>query len=335
MAFTNTKITDLVPSEKVLSGLVNLILAQKNELVTSGLAARGPEVDAVASGGPRKSSLPYLNPLATDAVNVSTDDMSVEGSVGKLTGDEYTVLRNDLNYAWATADLTRLVTQYDAKGGIQAGIADYWNAIFQKYAYASIAGVKAAVDAAIAAGVAGGASADVVARGLEMATLKAGVIGTDLSMATIYNSIATSGEYADMFDTLIVSPTQYAKWQGAEANSFVPASKTETGFANYQGFKLIRSKAFGLNTTVACRMGGLAFGTGTVDNALEIERKANAGNGAGGDILHSRQSFVVHPQGTNYLGSVAPTDTQLASAANWDVAVPIEQFGFRFITHKA
>lgn len=335
MAITNTKISDLVGQEKVLSGLISLVLAEKNELITSGLAAHSPVVDAVANGGPRKSSIPFLLPLSTDEYNISTDDINTAGSVGKLSAAEFSVLRHDLNYAWGDADLQRLVTQYNAKVGIHAGIADYWNSIFQKIGVASVKGVQAYIEAAIAAGADEEATEAQEELAEELSILVSGSNSTDFSMDAVYQAAATAGNYSDMFNVMIVSPARYAKFQSQEQNGFIPASKTDTRFAEYHGFTLLKSKAFGDNMTVVGRLGGLAFGRGTVENALEVERVANGGNGAGADILHSRESVVIHPQGTDYVGSVAPNLTALQTASNWKLAVPAEQFGFRFLKHKA
>ncbi|MGA1850471.1 hypothetical protein VH570_06495 [Sphingobium sp. HT1-2] len=318
MAITNTKILDLVPNEKILGQTINALMAEKHELITSGLAARGPEVDAVASGGPRKASIPYLNPLSTDKVNVSTDDLTVAGDVGKMTADEFTVLRHDLNYSWATADLTRMVTQFNVQGGISAGIAAYWNGIVSKIAALSLKGALAAD-----------------------ADLTFGAVDDEFSLAQVALAAATAGVYADQFDTLIVSPLRKAKMIAANESAFVAKSDTKADFDTWAGKKLIVSNVFGDETSILARSGALALGYGTVAVPTEIERVANGANGGGGDILHSRISPVVHVQGFDYLGAVAPAITPatgtsvLGDAASWGRKVPLEMIGFRAIRHAA
>jgi len=317
MAITNTKILDLVPNEKILGQTINALMAEKHELITSGLAARSPEVDAVASGGPRKASIPFLNPLSTDKVNVSTDDLTVAGDVGKITADEFDVLRHDLNYSWATADLTRMVTQYNAEGGISAGVAAYWNGIVSKIAALSLKGALAS-----AAGLTYGDGED------------------EFSLALVAFAAATAGLYADQFDTLIVSPLRKAKLIAGNESAFVSKSDTKATFDTWADKKLIVSNVFGDDTTILARSGALAVGYGTVAVPTEIERVANGGAGGGGDILHSRVSPVVHPQGFHYKGGVAPAITPatgtspLGNAASWELAVPLPMIGFRAIKHK-
>ena len=313
MAITNTTISDLVPNEKVLAGTVDLLMKDANEIVNSGLAVRGVEVDAVAGGGPRKASIPFVNPLATTDYNIGNDDINDAGNVGKMTADEFSAIRHDINYGWGYADLARMVTTYDTQGGIAAGIAQYWASIYQQLAVSSIKGAGA------------------VNSGLTFGD------GTDaLAVAMLVDAAATAEMYSDMFDILIVSPATKAKLRKLNAgNTFVPASESNIKFDTFAGYKLLTSKAFGNTTSVLARSGALSFGEGTPAGMVpvEIERVANGGNGQGASILHSRRSVVIHPQGFGYTGAVAPTKTNLEDSTKWELVVPVEQVGFRFIDH--
>ncbi|WP_343546577.1 hypothetical protein [Sphingobium yanoikuyae] len=332
MAIVGTTIADLVPSEKAMASRVDLLLPAKNPLINSGLAVGGPEVDAVLpETGSRKQGLAFIEPLDTTKVNISTDDITQDGESGKLTADEFSVIRHEQNFAWGYADLARMITAYGIEGGISAGISQYWNTRFQKTAVASIKGVLAHIEAVIAAGTTGTPTAEQVAKKDEYLKLIAGANNTAFSMTNVFKAAATAEEYADMFDTAIVHPNQYAKWQSEESSSFLTPAQTGSQFASYRGFKLIKDTSFGEQMTVFARTGGIAFGAR--GNEIENERLANKGNGGGANLLHSRQGFVCHIQGTNYAGATAPTLDTLALAATWNLAVPAAQFGFRFIKH--
>lgn len=329
MTIQGTTIADLVPSEKVLGSLVDLELQEKNVLINSGLAATGPEVTAVLSGGSRKQGLPFLNALDATNVNISNDDITDDGDSGKLTADEFTVLRHEQNWAWGTSDLARMVTKYDAQGGIRAGIGQYWNTRTNMTAISSIKGVQAHIDGVLAYS---GADADLLAKKAAYAVLVSGSTSTDFAASAVFKAAATAGEYQDMFDTLIVHPTQYAVFQAQESSGFLTAAQTGSKFDTYKGFKLIKTTAFGQNLVVVGRTGGLAFGQRSIE--IENERLANKGNGGGADLLHSRLGFVAHVQGTNYAGAVAPSNSTLEDAASWNLAVDPAEFGFRFIKVK-
>lgn len=311
MTNTNTTIADLVPNEKVLGATVNALLPERNAFIKSGVAVRSPIVDRIANAGTRKVSVPYIKPLDTTNVNYGTDNINTMGATGKLEAGEFAGVRHVLNYGWGTADLVTMVTQYDAKGGIQAGIADYWATIFQKIAVASLSGALAS-DASLTVGTGSAA----------------------LSLGLVTDAAVTGGDYMDLFDTLVVTPVTYGKLIKADQNDFIPASKTDTGFSMYAGKKLIVASGFGNTSSILCRSGALAFGTGSVLNPFEIERVANGGNGQGGDILHSRQTVVVHPQGFNFLGDISDISLAgVADEANWEMAVELEQVPFRLISH--
>lgn len=314
MAIDNTTIAGLAGSERKMEVRVNAIREASNELVQSGLTTASPEVTALANGGPRKVTLDYVKPLTADEFNVTNDDINDEGDVGKMEGATYSAMRLDLNYAWGTTDLTQIVTQYGTQGDLASGIAGYQNAVSKGLLASTLKGVRAALAAntAITHDVAG-----------------------DFDMSAVYEAIATAEEWSPMFRIMLCSHTRFAKLQAAEKNGFVPASQTNTGFDSYQGFTLLKTNTLTADEIMIGRLGALGYGEGTAQQAFEVERKANGGNGGGADILHSRFSRVIAPQGLDYKGviptSSAQVKTVLEAAASWEKVAPDAQFGFRFI----
>ena len=327
MTITNTTISDLVPNEQVLGVLVEALLPTKNPLIASGVATRAEVVDRAANGGARKVSIPFLNKLDSSAYNRASDDITVEGNVGKLTADEFSALRHDLNYGFGTADLVQMVTKYDAATGITQGFAEYWAGVFQRIAAKSLLGVKASQTSSI------NGTSVLYGTGATVST----AIGLDL---LIDATAAVGGVYADQYDTLIITPVTKAKLQKANSTAYIPKGQTDIGFDVWAGFKIIVDKDLASNSSsVLARSGALAFGTGRPDGMVpfEIERKANGGNGQGGNILHTRQSVVIHPQGFNYKGGINPTEAatagNLAHSGSWELAVPVEMAGIIFVRH--
>ena len=318
MAIDNTTIAGLAGSERKVEVRVNAIREATNELTKSGLTATSAEVTALANGGPRKVSLDYKKPLSADTFNVSNDDINSEGSVGKMTAGSYSAMRLDLNYAWGTTDLTQIVTQYGRQGDIYEGIAGYQNAVSKGLLASTLTGVRAALAAN---------------------TTITHSVATDFDMAAIYDAAATAEEWSPLFRIMMVSYGRYAKLQAAEQNGYVPASKTETNLPEYQGFVLLKTTTLTDDDVIIGRTGAMGYGEGTAQKAFEVERKANAAGGGGADILHSRFSRVLAPQGMDYKGTI-PTDQNavkavLEAGASWGLVAPAEQFGFRFITFNA
>jgi len=317
MAIDNTTIAGLVGSERKMAVRVDAIRTESNELAQSGLTATTPEVSALANGGPRKVSLDYVKPLSADTFNVTSDDINQEGAVGKMEASSFNAMRLDVNYAWGTTDLTQIVTQYGRQGDLYSGIAGYQNAVSKKLLGYTLKGIKAklANNANITKAVAG-----------------------DFDMQVVYDLVATAEEWSDLFRIMIVSHGRYAKLQGQEENGFVPASKTDTRFDTYQGYTLLKTNSDVItdNDAIVARIGALGYGEGTAQQAFEVERKANGGNGGGADILHSRFSRVLAPLGMDYKGNIPKTQAEVKSvleaAASWDKVAPDAQFGFRFVT---
>jgi hypothetical protein len=323
MATNSTTIQNTVGlTERVLGETVNVLLKTNNTLLNSGLAVTSPVVDAVAGGGSRVASLDFINPYPTDTVNISNDDITDDGEVIATTGGTFMAFRNDLNIGIGFTDLAAAVTKWDGKGAAPAMLADMWNTIQTNMAISAIVGALKVSTALTYTGASG--------VGLYNAAMLAG---------------ATAGVHADEFDIMIVHPLDYAQMRIDNKIPFVPASQTQSRFDEWAGFKLIKSKAFAAGQIVMARTGALAFGTGLPVPFIETEyeRLANKGNGGGADILHSRRSIVVQPQGFSWKGGVAPTVLKsgstapaLETAANWSLVVPdIEQIGFRKIVLTA
>lgn len=319
MTTNSTTIQNLVGlTEKVLGETVNVLLKDNNTLLTSGLAVTSPVVDAVAGGGSRVASLAYINPYPTDSVNISNDDINKDGDVIGTTAGTFMALRSDLNEGFGFTDMQAAITKWSGKGEAPAMIADYWNGVYTKMGVSSIVGA------------------------LKVST---SLTYTAAACVPLYNAAmlagATAGTHADDFDILIVHPVDYANMRIDNKIPFIPGSQTESRFDEWGGFKLVKSKAFPAGTAVMARTGALAFGTGLPVPFIETEyeRLANRGNGGGADILHSRRSVVVQPQGFSWKGGVAPTVLKngstapaLETAANWELILSdIEQIGFRKI----
>ena len=320
MALENTTIANLVPSEKLLNGLVEMRVAESNEFRNAGLMVSSPLVNALASGGGRKGSIPFLNPLATDEVNIGTDDLTQIGNSGKLTADEFTALRHDLNYGWGASDLARMVTGYDAMSGITAGIAGYWTSIEKQIAVSTLTGLM-------------GVDTDLVFDGGKE---------TAFEVDHIVDAALAKGENDKMLTTLVVHPRVRAQLQKAEGNQFIPSSKTDIGFDTYAGYKLIYSNAMTVfeeeSVTYANSAlvgdGFFAYGLGSQPNPMEVERVPGGGRGAGGERLWSRRSIVCHPQGFDYVGTVAPAISALGTASNWNLAIDADEVAVQFIVSK-
>jgi hypothetical protein len=302
-----TRIADLVANPGVLANVVQKTFRTNNALVSSGVAVTGPEVDLLMQGGSYIQGLNFINKVDTSTFNYSSDDFDEKGAVGKITASPYMALRHDLNWGWAYTDLVRLVTKYDVKGGLVSAIPLYWNEVSENLAVASIKGALA-----------------------KTAALTTGVNTAAFDLDKIIDAAATMDDPRAK-KTIALSRKTLAKLQKLNKNAYVPAADTDLGFAQFAGYGLLLTEAYGDDTIVIMQDGCVAFGAGLVPGTtgMEIKRDADAGNGGGGEILRTRLSMVVAPQGFSYTGSAKPGVAGLATAANWTQVADIKDVGFR------
>jgi hypothetical protein len=308
-----TRIADLVPNPGVLANVVTKTFRTNNALVSSGVAVTGPEVDLLMTGGSYIQGLNFINKVDTSTFNYSSDDFDEKGAVGKITAAGYMALRHDLNWGWAYTDLVRLVTKYDVKGGLVSAIPMFWSEVSENLAVASLKGALA-----------------------KTAALTSGTTATAFDLDRLIDAAATMDDPRAK-KTLFLSRKTLAKLQKLNSNAYVPAAETDLGFASFAGFGLIITETFGDDTIVVAQDGSIAFGTGVIGGttAMEIKRDADAGNGGGGEILRTRLSMVVAPQGFSYTGAAKPGLTGLAAAANWTQVAETKDVGFRAIKFTA
>lgn len=313
MATTQTRIADLVANPGVLSNVVTQSFRAKNSLITSGVAVGGPEVDLLMTGGSQLQGLNFINKVDSSTFNYSSDDYDEKGATGKITSGSYQALRHDINWGWAYTDLVKMITKYDVRGGLVSAIPLYWSEVAENLAVASMKGVIAKTPA-----------------------LSTGAIADAFSMDALIDSAATMDDPRSQ-KTLFISRKTLAKLQKSNINSFVSKADTDLGFDQYAGYNLVITEAFGDQMTVIAQSGALAFSAGLVPGELgmEIKRDSDAGNGGGGEILRTRLSVVVAPQGFSYTGAVKPGVAGLALPANWLQVADTSLVGFRAVKHAA
>lgn len=323
MAYVNTTIADLVPSDKLLSNQVSFAIAAQNEFVNSGVFNTNPMISQYVGAGPRKFTLQYMNPLAADAVNVASDDLNVEGAMGKMTAGEFDACKHVLNYGFATSELASMVTGRDTVSDLTSGISQYWLKTIKDLGVSTLVGLR-------------NSSASLV-------HATGAAYSSDSLYAGVIDAQATKGENGEILDTLIVTPAQLALLRKAEKNAFVPMSQTNIGFDTYAGFKIVVSNRVadlakaGEQSVILAGRGLVSFAETSGPKDMEIERIANGGNGQGGDILHTRRNVILHPQGAAWKGGIssgtnkATLKTELEKAANWQLVAPAEQVAVSFI----
>lgn len=308
---TQTRISDLVPNPGVLANVVAKAYATKNTLIASGLATTGPEVDALMAGGSQKQELTFINKVDTTQYNHASDDYDQKGAVGKISADGYMALRQDLNWGWATTDLVRMITRFAPTGYVEQAIPLYWGEVGEHIATASMRGAIAA-------------NADLT---LDLST-------DALSLAMLVDA---GTAFKGGIQTIITNRKGEAEFKKLNINAYVSAKNTDLNVANFAGYNHLVKDDLADGEMLVGGNGALAFGTGVIAGSVPmvITRSEDAGNGQGGEVLRTRRSFVVAPQGVSYKGPTAPSLAALATGTNWEVVGDLDDVAFRLVKFKA
>lgn len=311
-----TRIEDLVGTDAgALSNLVTKSFAVNNSLVTSGVAVTGPEADILMQGGSAIQKMNHLNKVDTSVFNYSSDNFDEKGATGKITASPYFALRHDMNWGWTYTDLLKIITKFDVKTrALPNAIPLFWSEVAENLAIASMKGAL-------------GAEA-----GLTIGD------GTDAFDVDLLIDAAATLQNPQSNKSIYCSRKTLAKMQKQNKNAYVPAAETNLGFATFADHRLVITEAFGDGEAVTAEDGAFAFSAGLVPGeiGMEYDRDPNAGNGGGGEILRTRMSMVVAPQGFSYVGEEKPGVAGLALNTNWLLAAEdIKDVGFRSVKFTA
>jgi hypothetical protein len=151
------------------------------------------------------------------------------------------------------------------------------------------------------------------------------------------------GDHKDALSTIGMHSNIYTRLQKQNLIDYIPDARGEVNIPTYLGYRLIVDDSFpavaGSNrityTCVLFADGAFDGGTGTPMKPSELERAANAGNGGGQDIIHTRQTKVIQPFGFSFLStSIAgqsATLAELADATEWDRVRARKNIGMAFL----
>ena len=292
-----------------------------NAFVASGVMVESPQLTAMAATGGRTGELPFYLGLTNDEPNYSTDNPASTSTPANISSDVQTWRLAAMNKSWSTMDLSRELALQDPLGAITNRVGHYWRTALQRRLIQSAMGV-------LADNVAND-SGDMVH---DVATDAAGtptaaeLIGADNVIA----AQGTLGDHASKLRVIAMHSVPYQRLQSLDLITFRPTSEQNIEIPFYLGYRVVVDDAMpavaGSNrityTSILFAANAFAHGVGSPPNPSELEREASAGDGGGQDILHTRQTHIIHPTGFDFLSAsvagTSPTEAELAAAANWN-----------------
>lgn len=323
-----TLISDVIVPE-IFTPYIQQETETKSRLIQSGAVVRDPFIDNLLAGGGLIFEVPSFKDLDDDDANVSTDAASDQYTGGsgdsapKKTGTaQETAVRLSRNQSWGSSALTSTLAGADPMESIAARVSMYWTRQLQKALIATMTGVFADNAAAPAGSehVQGDLTNDI------SGTYSAGV--TDFSAAAFLDAAVTMGDSQEDLGMVMVHSIVYNRMQKNNLIDFIPDAEGRVIIPTFLGRIVIvddnMPASGGTYETWLFGAGAVRLGVGTPDVPTEVDRKPDAGNGGGQEILYNRHEWSIHPTGHAFVGTAAnggpsnaATSNNLANAASW------------------
>lgn len=283
---------------------------KKNALFASGAISNVPNL-AITKGG--ILNMPFVKQLSGSVQNLA-DNASL--TLNKVATGKQTAVVNSLGNAWSVNDLSSAYAGEDFSGHVAEMLAEYWAGVMNDIAVATLKGVCANTTFAAAhvLDVSGGT-------GDAAKFTYAGVIDTEFKMGDARSKIAA----------WVAHPDVVAYAEKLELIQYLPNSAGQA-VRMFRGKPIIEEASLTAASTVytmfGVAAGALSYAEGLDLNEVEVDRDILAGD----NILASRRSFVLHPQGfANGLAigtnGETPTAAALATGTNWTAVAELKNIG--------
>jgi hypothetical protein len=298
-----------------------------NAFMASGVMVQDGLVTQAAQGPGNIGDLPFYlglaNPLydGTNEANYVNDNDAANSTPANI-GDGLQKWRKAfMHQSWSTMDLAREIALADPMQAITNRIGKYWAVQNELRLISAAMGI-------LADNVANDASDMVhnVATDAAGAPVAAELIGND----QVITAKATMGDHADNLSAIAMHSVPYAELQRQQLIQFIRDADNNIMFSTYLGYRVIVDDSLpavaGVNrityTSILFAGGQFAFGQGSPEVPSEMERIESAGNGGGQDVIHSRQTNIIHPVGFSFesaaVAGQSPTFAELRNATNWN-----------------
>lgn len=297
---TKTIISDIIVPE-VFNPYVIQRTAELSAFYQSGIIARNPELDRLASSGGKLINMPFWEDLTgEDEVLSDTDALTV----GKITADQDVAALLTRGRAWSVNDLAKALSGDDPMAAIGDLVAAYWARRFQAILIKTLDGVF-------------GNTATQMDTNKHDISAEDGVIDAKAAVDAIYKL----GDNADKLTGFAMHSATVAKLTKDDLIETIPPSEGKPAVRTFLGKPVVVDdslpNAEGVYTTYIFGAGAFGWGEGDAPVPVETARDALAGD----DILVHRRHFILHPRGVAFqnasVAGATPSNTELANYQNW------------------
>ena len=329
-----TRISDLYNAD-VYRALDPVDSIEKTTIYTSGAVVRNEALDFRVQTGITTQSgiitMPYWKDLGDTEANVSSDDPAVEATPENIGMDSMKARVSFLNKSFGVADLAAELSGDAPMQRIRNRFGSYWTRQFQSRLVNTMTGVLAS---------------NVANNGGDMLVDVSGETAYQFDNDVLMEARLTMGDQMEGLSALVVHSQVY----GQIHNDVETVYDEILGvyIQRYAGMTLVVNDNVPVEftngtdatggityTSYVVGAGAVGFGLGAPSVPTEVDRKAQAGNGAGVEAIIERQTYALHPLGFNWTGAeganASPTFADLATAGSWSRKLSRKQVPLAFV----
>jgi len=298
-----TVIADVIVPE-VFNPYVIERTAALSAFYQSGIIARNPELDRLASSGGKLINMPFWEDLTGDDEVLSDTDAL---TVGKITAGQDVAALLTRGRAWSVNDLAKALSGDDPLAAIGDLVAAYWARRFQTILISTLDGIFSHATIGM----------DTNKHDISALEGEAAVIDAKTAVDAIYKL----GDNADKLTGFAMHSATVAKLTKDDLIETIPPSEGKPAVRTFLGKPVVVDdslpNANGVYTTYIFGVGAFGWGEGGAPVPVETARDALAGD----DILVHRRHFILHPRGVAFQNTVVagatPSNDELTNPQNW------------------
>jgi len=307
-----TKIADVIVPE-VFNPYVIQRTAELSAFYQSGIIARNPELDRLASSGGKLINMPFWEDLDGDD-EVLSDTTAL--TVDKITAKQDVAALLTRGKAWSVNDLAKALSGDDPMAAIGDLVAAYWARRFQVVLLKTLEGIFG--------------NTDITKMDTNKLDISNKTGDAAISAKTAVDAIYKLGDSSEKLTGFAMHSAVVAKLTKDDLIETIPPSEGKPAIKTFLGKPVIEDDGLPVDstndiyTTYIFGAGAFGWGEGGAPVPTETARDALAGD----DILIHRRHFILHPRGVAFKNvdlnvgnegkNATPSNDNLANPQNWE-----------------
>jgi hypothetical protein len=302
---TKTIISNVIVPE-VFNPYVIERTAELSAFYQSGIIARTPALDVLASSGGKLVNMPFWEDLSGDD-EVLSDKTAL--TVDKIKAGQDVAALLARGKAWSVNDLAKALSGDDPMAAIGDLVADYWARRFQTILIKTLDGIFGHEDT------------EMDTNQHDISSAPAAKDDDVISAKTAVDAIYKLGDNADKLTGFAMHSATVAKLAKDDLIEYIKPSEGAAEVPYFLGKRVVVDDGLpvssGVYTTYIFGAGAFGWGEGGAPVPTETARDALAGD----DILIHRRHFILHPRGVAFqnrqVSGPTPSNTDLANPQYW------------------